>query len=110
MLIVRLDTSKDTLTYVNAGHDSPFLVRRGSEAVQLEATGGPPLGTVDKLDRFSLRGARGNLAAIEGSPGPLERDLVLTFDLRRPPLLTHLTTPLLSDVSIAVTTASLCSD
>jgi sigma-B regulation protein RsbU (phosphoserine phosphatase) len=35
------------IVYVNAGHDSPFVMRAGSEPESLPLAGGPPLGTVD---------------------------------------------------------------
>ena len=35
------------LTYVNAGHDSPFVVRAKAGAMELGGESGPPLGTVD---------------------------------------------------------------
>jgi sigma-B regulation protein RsbU (phosphoserine phosphatase) len=42
-----LDLALGMLVYVNAGHDSPFLLRAGSKATELIGAGGPPLGTVD---------------------------------------------------------------
>ena len=42
-----LDLRSGVLAYGNAGHDSPFVVRRGTEARQLAPAGGPPLGTLD---------------------------------------------------------------
>jgi adenylate cyclase len=35
------------LASVNAGHDSPLLIRAGAKANELAGEGGPPLGTVD---------------------------------------------------------------
>lgn len=35
------------LAYVNAGHDSPFVIRNGADTTELSRAGGPPLGTVD---------------------------------------------------------------
>jgi sigma-B regulation protein RsbU (phosphoserine phosphatase) len=34
-----LDTDLSQLTYVNAGHDHPYLIRKGHDDVELEATG-----------------------------------------------------------------------
>ena len=42
-----LDLTSGMLVYVNAGHDSPFLLRAGVKASELAGAGGPPLGTVD---------------------------------------------------------------
>jgi adenylate cyclase len=42
-----LDLSTGMLVYVNAGHDSPFVMRAGIEPENFPLAGGPPLGTVD---------------------------------------------------------------
>ena len=42
-----LDLESGVLVYVNAGHDSPFVMRAGIEPESLPLAGGPPLGTVD---------------------------------------------------------------
>jgi adenylate cyclase len=42
-----LDLRSGALVYVNAGHDSPFMMRAGAEPEPLPLAGGPPLGTVD---------------------------------------------------------------
>ena len=42
-----LDLTTGMLVYVNAGHDSPFVMRSGSAPTSLPLAGGPPLGTVD---------------------------------------------------------------
>lgn len=42
-----LNLATGALAYVNAGHDAPFLIRAGAEALELAGEGGPPLGTVD---------------------------------------------------------------
>jgi adenylate cyclase len=42
-----LDLASGMLVYVNAGHDSPFVMRAGSAPESLPLAGGPPLGTVD---------------------------------------------------------------
>jgi adenylate cyclase len=42
-----LDLATGVLVYVNAGHDSPFVMRAGSAPASLPLAGGPPLGTVD---------------------------------------------------------------
>ena len=42
-----LDLTSGMLVYVNAGHDSPFVMRSGSAPTSLPLAGGPPLGTVD---------------------------------------------------------------
>ena len=42
-----LDLASGMLVYVNAGHDSPFMLRAGAEPAALPLAGGPPLGTVD---------------------------------------------------------------
>lgn len=53
-----LNLASGALACVNAGHDSPFLVRVGAEAKELAGQGGPPLGTVDDfpyaVDRHQL--------------------------------------------------------
>jgi adenylate cyclase len=35
------------IAYVNAGHDSPFRLRAGTEPLELTGEGGPPLGTIE---------------------------------------------------------------
>ncbi|MFZ2061150.1 MAG: CHASE2 domain-containing protein [Candidatus Binatus sp.] len=42
-----LDLASGMLVYVNAGHDSPFVIRAGAEPEGFPLAGGPPLGTVD---------------------------------------------------------------
>jgi serine phosphatase RsbU (regulator of sigma subunit)/CHASE2 domain-containing sensor protein len=42
-----IDLATGVMVYANAGHDSPFLLHDGTEAVRLGQAGGPPLGTVD---------------------------------------------------------------
>jgi adenylate cyclase len=42
-----LDLTSGVLVYVNAGHDSPFVMRAGLKPGTLPLAGGPPLGTVD---------------------------------------------------------------
>ncbi len=42
-----LDLASGMIVYVNAGHDSPFVMRAGSEPESLPLAGGPPLGTLD---------------------------------------------------------------
>jgi len=42
-----LNLASGMLVYVNAGHDSPFIIRAGTEPAELAGEGGPPLGTVD---------------------------------------------------------------
>jgi serine phosphatase RsbU (regulator of sigma subunit) len=42
-----LNLSSGMLTYVNAGHDAPLLLRTGAGTMELTGEGGPPLGTVD---------------------------------------------------------------
>jgi adenylate cyclase len=42
-----LNLASGMLAYVNAGHDSPFLIRAGAETTEFRGAGGPPLGTVD---------------------------------------------------------------
>ncbi len=53
-----LDLNSGMLFYVNAGHDSPFLLRAGVKVSELVGAGGPPLGTVDdfqySVDRRQL--------------------------------------------------------
>jgi adenylate cyclase len=44
-----LDLSSGQLAYVNAGHDSPFVLRPNTEPMELSGRGGPPLGAVDRL-------------------------------------------------------------
>jgi serine phosphatase RsbU (regulator of sigma subunit) len=58
-----LDLASGLLVYVNAGHDSPFVLRAGAEPLLLTGEGGPPLGTVDHF------------------PYPLERRQLLAGDL-----------------------------
>jgi adenylate cyclase len=42
-----LDLASGMLVYVNAGHDSPFVIRAGAAPENFPLAGGPPLGTVD---------------------------------------------------------------
>lgn len=42
-----LDLVSGMLVYVNAGHDSPFVIRAGAAPEGFPLAGGPPLGTVD---------------------------------------------------------------
>jgi serine phosphatase RsbU (regulator of sigma subunit) len=42
-----LDLASGMLVYVNAGHDSPFVLRAGCQPESFAPAGGPPLGTVD---------------------------------------------------------------
>ncbi len=42
-----LNLATGMLVYVNAGHESPFVVRSGSQPTELGGEGGPPLGTVE---------------------------------------------------------------
>ena len=42
-----LDLASGMLVYVNAGHDSPFVIRAGAAPESFPLAGGPPLGTVD---------------------------------------------------------------
>lgn len=42
-----LNLATGMLAYVNAGHDSPFVIRKGAETTEFNRAGGPPLGTVD---------------------------------------------------------------
>ncbi len=44
-----LNLASGMLAYVNAGHDSPFLLRAGAETIELTGEGGPPLGTVENF-------------------------------------------------------------
>jgi adenylate cyclase len=44
-----LDLTTGKLVYINAGHDSPFLLREGCAPTRLTGTGGPPLGSVDEF-------------------------------------------------------------
>jgi adenylate cyclase len=48
-----LDLTTGMLVYVNAGHDSPFVMHSGSAPTSLPLAGGPPLGTVDDF-RYSI--------------------------------------------------------
>ncbi len=42
-----VDTRSGEVIYASAGHNAPFLVRRGGALRQLETEGGPPLGILD---------------------------------------------------------------
>jgi len=42
-----LNLASGKIAYVNAGHDNPFVVRKGALPIELAGRGGPPLGTVD---------------------------------------------------------------
>jgi serine phosphatase RsbU (regulator of sigma subunit) len=42
-----LDLASGALAFASAGHDAPFVVKRGAPPRQLETMGGPPLGVVD---------------------------------------------------------------
>lgn len=53
-----LNLASGMVAYVNAGHDSPFLLRAGAEMMALTCEGGPPLGTVEDfhytVERYQL--------------------------------------------------------
>jgi serine phosphatase RsbU (regulator of sigma subunit) len=65
-----LDLTSGMLVYVNAGHDSPFVMRAGSEPESLPLAGGPPLGTVDdfqySIERRQLEPGEMVLAYTDG--------------------------------------------
>ena len=42
-----LNLASGQLAYVNAGHETPFVVRSGAPPMALDGEGGPPLGTID---------------------------------------------------------------
>ncbi len=42
-----LNLASGAIAYVNAGHDSPFRLRAGTEPLELTGEGGPPLGTIE---------------------------------------------------------------
>src|SRR5439155_2059311 len=44
-----LDLTSGALSFASAGHDAPFVVKRGAPPRQLETVGGPPLGVVDEF-------------------------------------------------------------
>lgn len=44
-----LDTSTNTLTFVNAGHNPPILVRRERNEIERLEAGGPPLGILEDI-------------------------------------------------------------
>ena len=48
-----LDLTNGLLVYVNAGHDSPFVLQAGAKPQTLALAGGPPLGTVDDF-KYSI--------------------------------------------------------
>lgn len=48
-----LNLASGMLVYVNAGHDSPFLLRAGAGTMELTAEGGPPLGAIEDF-RYSV--------------------------------------------------------
>jgi serine phosphatase RsbU (regulator of sigma subunit)/CHASE2 domain-containing sensor protein len=54
-----LDLASGLLSYVNAGHEWPFLIRAGTDPRQLSGDSGPPLGA---LDDFGYRVQRRQLA------------------------------------------------
>jgi serine phosphatase RsbU (regulator of sigma subunit)/CHASE2 domain-containing sensor protein len=45
-----LDLASGEIAYASAGHDSPFVLRRGQHPRQLATEGGPPLGAVEDFD------------------------------------------------------------
>jgi adenylate cyclase len=45
-----LNLASGMIAYVNAGHDSPFLLRAGAEALEFSSVGGPPLGTIEDFE------------------------------------------------------------
>jgi serine phosphatase RsbU (regulator of sigma subunit) len=53
-----LDLASGALVFASAGHDAPFLLRRGSAPRRLDTEGGPPLGVVEHfafpVDRIIL--------------------------------------------------------
>jgi adenylate cyclase len=58
-----LDLDEGTLSYCNAGHDNPYLLRAGQPLRRIEDGDGPPLCAVDDFDYRS--------AAIQLRPGDL---------------------------------------
>jgi adenylate cyclase len=42
-----LNLASGQVAYVNAGHETPFVVRSGAQPTALDGEGGPPLGTID---------------------------------------------------------------
>lgn len=61
-----LDFEKCELTYVNAGHNPPFVFRPSSGEVQSLTDGGPVLGFLDRLEyaSFSVALRRGDLLVL----------------------------------------------
>ncbi len=49
-----LDTRKKTLTYINAGHNPPFLLGTGDEHITLLKAGGIALGVIDEIELESV--------------------------------------------------------
>ena len=45
-----LDLASGLLSYVNAGHDWPFVIRAGTDPTLLSGDSGPPLGALDDFD------------------------------------------------------------
>jgi len=45
-----LDLASGLLSYVNAGHDWPFVIRAGTDPTLLSGASGPPLGALDDFD------------------------------------------------------------
>ena len=67
MLIARLDTDEDTLTYVNAGHPSGFILDESGEIITaLESTTQPLalLPTIDPQEVGPIRLLRGQLVLL----------------------------------------------
>ena len=65
-----LDVTSGMLVYVNAGHDSPFVMRAGFVPENLAQAGGPPLGTLDdfpySIERRQLKPGEMLLAYTDG--------------------------------------------
>ena len=61
-----LDPARRTLTYVNAGHVPPFLLRKASGACERLQRGGPVIGLLDEieLEAGEVRLEPGDLMAV----------------------------------------------
>ena len=45
-----MDTETGEVTYANAGHNPPYIIKKGGEPVQIESTGGIALGVMEEME------------------------------------------------------------
>ena len=45
-----MNTETGEVTYANAGHNPPYIIKKGGESVQIESTGGIALGVMEEME------------------------------------------------------------